>query len=234
MKIIAFIFARGGSKGLPNKNIRLLNGKPLLQYSIDVAKQIPTITDIFVSTDCKQTAEVARKNNVKVIKRPLELALDSTPEWLAWRHAVEYVNKNFGEFNYFISLPTTSPLRNRDDVQASINKLIESNADICIGVSPASRSPYFNMVSMKPNNEVELVITPNKLVTRRQDSPDVYDITTTVYAATTQFIMKKNSIFDGKTVATIIPKSRSIDIDDIYDFKFAETLIKNEELDVKK
>ena len=234
MKIIAFIFARGGSKGLPNKNIRLLNGKPLLQYSIDVAKQIPTITDIFVSTDCKQIAEVAKKNNVKVIKRPLELALDSTPEWLAWRHAVEYVNKNFGEFNYFISLPTTSPLRNRDDVQASINKLIESNADICIGVSPASRSPYFNMVSMKPNNEVELVITPNKLVTRRQDSPDVYDITTTVYAATTQFIMKKNSIFDGKTVATIIPKSRSIDIDDIYDFKFAETLIKNEELDVKK
>lgn len=226
--MIAFIFARGGSKGLAGKNIKLLNGKPLLQYSIETAKKVTQISDIFVSTDCELVAAVAIQNGVKVINRPAVLATDASPEWGAWRHAINYVRNNFGNFDIFVSLPATSPLRNVTDVLAAIEKLQVSNADICISVTPASRSPYFNMVKVESNGATELLIKSEGVVSRRQDAPEVYDITTAVYAANVGFIEKQSSIFKGRVVSIVVPKSRSIDIDDIYDFKFAESVLQSE------
>ena len=228
LKVIAFIFARGGSKGLPNKNIKPLNGKPLIQYSIEVAKETTKISNIFVSTDCESIAAVAKKNGVKVIKRPNELAKDDSTEWMAWRHAVKYVKDNFGLFDIFVSLPATSPLRSVSDVVTSIEALEKSDADICISVTPANRNPYYNMVKLHKNNVAELVIKPSNEVNRRQDAPELYDITTVVYSAKLPLIENQNSIFEGKVVATVIPKNRAIDIDDIYDFKFAESILKSE------
>lgn len=228
MKTVAFIFARGGSKGLPGKNIKPLNGKPLLQYSIETAKKVTQISDIFVSTDCEKIASVARQNGVNVIIRPAELATDISPEWLSWRHAIEYVSEHHGAFEYFVSLPATSPLRNEQDVQAALDKLSTTQADICISVTPANRSPYFNMVRLQADDNVEIVIKPEGAVSRRQDAPAVFDITTVVYAATVPFIQQYTSIFAGKVVATIVPKIRAVDIDDIYDFMFAETILKSE------
>ena len=227
MKTVAFIFARGGSKGLPGKNIKLLDGKPLLQYSIDMAKKVEQISDIFVSTDCASIAAVAQQNGVKVIERPAELATDTSPEWMSWRHAIDYVTKNFGAFERFVSLPTTSPLRNEQDVQAALDKLDSSGADICVSVTPANRSPYFNMVRFQADDSVELVIKPEGSVSRRQDAPIVFDITTVVYAAAATFIQQHSSIFGGKVVATVVPKIRAVDIDDIYDFMFAEAVLHN-------
>lgn len=143
MKNCAFIFARGGSKGLPRKNIKLLAGKPLLQYSIDTALATPSIEHVFVSTDDAEIADVARASGAIVIERPVELASDTSPEWLSWRHAIEWVQAHYGEFDGFISLPATSPLRSIDDVEGAINKLFTTEADICISVTPASRSPFF-------------------------------------------------------------------------------------------
>ena len=231
LKIIAFIFARGGSKGLPNKNIKLLNGKPLIQYSIEIAKKIPQISDIFVSTDCELIASEASKNNIKVISRPHSLATDESPEWMAWHHAIDHVRDNFGTFDTFLSLPVTSPLRSVSDVELAINTLQNSDADICISVTPASRNPYFNMIKLDKNNIAELVINPDDEVSRRQEAPKVYDITTVAYVAKPSFIKKHTSIFNGKVVATVVPKNRAIDIDDIYDFKFAETVLNSELMD---
>ena len=228
MKTVAFIFARGGSKGLPGKNVKLLNGKPLLQYSIDTAKKVAQISDVFVSTDCATIAAVARQNGAKVIERPAELATDSSPEWLSWRHAIDYVIEHFGAFERFVSLPATSPLRNEQDVQAALNKLDSTGADICITVTPANRSPYFNMVRMQADDSIEIVIKPDGAVSRRQDAPEVFDITTVVYAAAVSFIQQNNSIFAGKVVATVVPKVRAVDIDDIYDFMFAEAVLLSE------
>lgn len=225
MKTVAFIFARGGSKGLPGKNIRLLNGKPLLQYSIDIAKQIPEINEIFVSTDCEKIAEVTIANKAKVIMRPKELATDTSPEWLSWQHAIAYVTNTFGPFDHFVSLPTTSPLRHAQDVKAALDKLKNTSADICIAVTPANRSPYFNMVNMLPDGTVDTVLKADHAVNRRQDAPEVFDITTVVYAAHTQFIQTHSSLFSGKVAAIVVPKVRAIDIDDIVDFTVAETLI---------
>lgn len=234
MKAIAFIFARGGSKGLPGKNIKLLNGKPLLQYSIETARKVSEISDIFVSTDCEAIASVARQNGAKVINRPAELATDCSPEWLSWRHAIDYVNENFGIFERFVSLPATSPLRNEHDVKAALDKLHSTGADICISVTPANRSPYFNMVRLQADDSVEIVIKPEGAVSRRQDAPAVFDITTVVYAAAVPFIQQHSSIFAGNVVATVVPKIRAVDIDDIYDFMFAEAVLQSELYDAER
>jgi N-acylneuraminate cytidylyltransferase len=156
------------------------------------------------------------------------LATDKSPEWMAWRHAIDYVRDNFGVFDTFVSLPATSPLRSVSDVELAIKTLQKSDADICISVTPASRNPYFNMIKLHENNIAELVIKPADEVSRRQEAPKVYDITTVAYVAKLPFIEKNTSIFKGKVIATVIPKNRAIDIDDIYDFKFAETVLKSE------
>jgi len=225
MKNYAFVFARGGSKGLPGKNIRPLAGKPLIHYSIETAKKCPSIDEVFVSTDDNAIAEIARQAGAIVIERPAELASDTSPEWLSWRHGIEWVESHYGKFQYFVSLPATSPLRNVPDVERAIAKLESSLADICISVTAASRSPYFNMVKVLDDETCELVIKPEGAVTRRQDAPDVFDITTVVYIATPRFIKNNDSLFSGKVTSVVIPKKRAVDIDDIYDFKLAEAIV---------
>ena len=224
MKTFAFIFARGGSKGLPGKNIRKLNDKPLLAYSIDIAKQIDDISRIFVSTDDESISNVAIEYGAEVINRPPELAQDNTPEWLAWKHAIEWVNNNGEEFNRFISLPTTSPLRNELDVKACLDKL-DKDTDIVVTVADTCRSPYFNMVR-EEHGYFKLLIDTEANYSRRQDVPKAYDMSTVAYVTRPEFIMKSNKIFDGRVKAVNIPPERAIDIDTKLDFLVAETLIK--------
>jgi len=230
MKNFAFIFARGGSKGLPGKNIKSLAGKPLLQYSVESALASPSIHKVFVSTDDKEIAEVALSAGAIVIDRPAELATDTSPEWLSWRHAIEWVSSEYGKFDGFVSLPATSPLRSVDDIESAIIQRNKVQADICISVTPASRSPFFNMVIMAEAGMVELVNKPNAALARRQDAPEVFDITTVVYVASVAFVMEKESIFSGKVTSITVPKKRAVDIDDIYDFKLAEAIIKESAL----
>ena len=223
----AFIFARGGSKGLPGKNIRSLLGKPLIQYSIEVALQTSGIDKVFVSTDDDEIAKVSSSIGAIVIDRPDELAQDDSPEWQAWQHAVSWVKEKYGEFETFISLPATSPLRSVKDVESAMLKRSSIGADICIAISPASRSPYFNMVQKSGNNLIELVNKSANSISRRQDAPEVFDITTVVYVANVEFIMKNNNLFDGSVTSIEVPKYRAVDIDDVYDFNFAESILNN-------
>ena len=131
----------------------------------------------------------------------------------------------YGIFEGFISLPATSPLRSVLDVESAIAKRIEKQADICISVTPANRSPYFNMVKFNADREIELVNPPISEVSRRQDAPEVFDITTVVYAAAPKFIIDSYGIFSGKVTSILVPKDRAVDIDDIYDFKLAEAIL---------
>lgn len=228
MKNFAFIFARGGSKGLPGKNIKPLAGKPLLQYSIDTALACPSIDQVFVSTDDTAIAEVATQGGAVVIDRPAELATDASPEWLSWRHAIEWATEHYGDFDGFVSLPATSPLRSVDDVEAAMEKRLQKEADICISVTPASRSPYFNMVKSDEQGFVELVNKPDADVARRQDAPEVFDITTVVYAVCPRFVLDNYGLFSGKVTSIEVPKGRAVDIDDIYDFRLAEAILQGE------
>jgi len=227
MKSYAFIFARGGSKGLPGKNIKLLNGKPLIQYSIEIASNISSIDNVFVSTDCSDIAKIARLNGAEVIDRPKDFSQDDSPEWQAWRHAISWVRKRYGNFEEFISLPPTSPLRALEDVTSAINKRSSTGADICIAITSANRNPYFNMVKKSKKHLVELVNKTSKSISRRQDAPEVFDVTTVVYVANVDFIMKNDNIFAGTVTSIHVPKQRAIDIDDIHDFNFSESILKN-------
>ncbi len=223
----AFIFARGGSKGLPGKNIKPLLGKPLIQYSIEVALQISGIAKVFVSTDDVDIAKISSSSGAIVIERPVELSQDDSPEWEAWKHAISWVKERYGDFEEFISLPATSPLRSVKDVESAIYRRSDIGADICIAVTPASRNPYFNMVKQLDNNLVELVNKSTNLIFRRQDAPEVFDITTVVYVANTEFIMSNTNLFDGTVTSIEVPRCRAVDIDDMYDFNFAESILIN-------
>jgi N-acylneuraminate cytidylyltransferase len=223
----AFIFARGGSKGIPGKNIKPLLGKPLIQYSIEIALQTSGINKVFVSTDDADIAKVSRSNGAIVIDRPIELAQDDSPEWQAWKHAISWVREQYGDFEEFISLPATSPLRSVKDVESAVLKRSNIGADICIAITPASRSPYFNMVKKLGNNLIELVNKPTNSISRRQDAPEVFDITTVVYVANVEFIMSNDNIFDGIVTSVEVPRYRAVDIDDMYDFNFVESILNN-------
>lgn len=221
--VYAFVFARGGSKGLPGKNIKRLGGVPLLVHSIQLARLVEGVAQVFVSTDCDQIAAVAEEHGACVIKRPSELATDTASEWMAWQHAIRYVQNQGHDFDVFLSLPTTSPLRAVEDVEACLNAL-DSDADMVITVTPSSRSPYFNMVT-RTEDGISCVVLGAAEFKRRQDVPTVFDITTVAYVATPAFILNNSSLFDGKVKSVIVPKNRAVDIDDEVDFRLAEALL---------
>jgi N,N'-diacetyl-8-epilegionaminate cytidylyltransferase len=221
----AFIFARGGSKGLKKKNIKIFGGKPLIAHSILQAHESQAFDKVFVSTENEEIASIAESYGAEIIIRPNYLANDDSPEWLAWQHAALEAEERFGRYEYFVSLPATSPLRNKDDILKAINHLdADKGADLCLGICQSSKSPYFNMVIQNKKNYLELAYQTTDVINRRQDAPPIYNITTVVYAAKTDFIKRNNNIFAGSVIGFEIPKERAVDIDDILDFQFAEFL----------
>jgi CMP-N-acetylneuraminic acid synthetase len=227
MKAVAFIFARGGSKGLPGKNIRLLGGKPLIAWSIEHALAVKRIVRVIVSTDSEEIAAVARDHGAEVpFIRPAELARDDSPEWLAWRHALNFLRETTGELpEVMVSVPTTAPLRLVLDIENCLDEYEKGDADMVITVTDANRSPYFNMVKILPDGAVGLVIPPDGSITRRQDATVVYDMTTVAYVARPEFVMTSNGAFEGRVRYVHIPTERALDIDTALDFKIAECLI---------
>lgn len=223
MSVYAFIFARGGSKGLPGKNIRPLGGIPLLARSIQVARQLPSVTRVIVSTDAEEIAAVAREYGAEVIQRPDELAGDTASEWLAWQHAIRTLEARGEHFEVFLSLPATSPLRAAGDVQNCLDAL-DGDADVVITVTPATRNPYFNMVVREADGSSRVVCAGTGIV-RRQDAPPIYDITTVAYATRPAFVLGHERLFEGRVKSVIVPRERAVDIDDIYDFKMAEFML---------
>ena len=222
MKLFCFIFARGGSKGLPNKNIIDFGGIPLISHSINLAKEINFVDRVVVSSDSEDILSIAKDSGAQIIKRPPELSSHEAPEWLAWRHAVEEI-KQEEEFDLFLSLPATAPLRSKKDISNCLSSM-DDETDIVITVTPSSRSPYFNMVKIGEDEKTQLVINRDKF-SRRQDVPVTFDITTVAYLTRPEFIMSKSSIFEGNVKSVIVPKERAVDIDDEIDLMVARKLL---------
>lgn len=227
MKVVALICARGGSKGLPGKNIRPLAGKPLIAWAINQARAVNRISRVIVSTDSEEIAAVARQAGAEVpFLRPADLAQDKSPEWLVWRHALNYLKDTEGSYpDALIVVPATAPLRAVEDLERCLDEFEKGEADMVITVTESNRSPYFNMVKALPDGGVGLVIPPEGSITRRQDAPVVYDMTTVAYVARPEFVMARNGTFEGRVRAVHIPVERALDIDTPLDFKIAECLI---------
>lgn len=228
MRTIAFIFARGGSKGLPGKNIRLLAGKPLIAWSIEHARAVQRIDRVIVSTDSQEIVDVALKFGAEVpFMRPAALSRDDSPEWLAWRHALNYLLETEGSLpEVMVSVPPTAPLRLPSDIEKCLDEFDKNDADVVVTMTDAHRSPYFNMLKAHPDGKVGLVNPPVAALTRRQDAPTVYDMTTVAYVASPDFVMAHNSTFEGRVRAVHVPIERAIDIDTLLDFQMAEFFLR--------
>jgi CMP-N-acetylneuraminic acid synthetase len=224
--IVCLIFARGGSKGLPDKNIRPLLGKPLIQWTIETAFSVSEISRVIVSTDSLEIAKIAISCGAEVpFMRPDYLASDTAAELDAWKHALTYLRDEESAMpTIMVSLPVTAPLRTAVDVSTAIQLFCATDSDLVVAVSEAQRNPYFNMLV----REQDLFVLGNSSVNvfRRQDAPDYYDLSTVVYVANTDFVLRTDRILNGKTRAIVIPKERALDIDDLNDFRFAEFLLR--------
>jgi CMP-N-acetylneuraminic acid synthetase len=226
---VACIFARAGSKGVPNKNIKTFGGKPLISWAVELALQVKQIDEVFVSTDSKEIAEIARMAGATVpFIRPSELATDTSPEWHSWQHFIKFLADKEGRLpEVFLSLPATSPLRSTIDVENCLQEFKRGKVDFVVGIAASERNPYFNMVKKGKNNQVDLVIQQVSKYSRRQDAPEVFTLAPACYIGKPSAILTKNSIFEGKVAGVEIPRERALDIDTELDFQIAEYLFKS-------
>jgi len=231
-KAVVIICARGGSKGIKNKNLKKIGNLSLVEKSIKIAKKLKNIRQIIVSTDSVKIARIAKKSGAIIPElRPKNLAKDNTPEIKVWKYLIKLLIKEkqykFDINNDFlISLSPTSPLRELRDIKRGIKKFLSNkNNDALVSISEPYRNPYFNMVK-KNNDRLSLVCSSRKNIYRRQDSPIVYDMNTVVYIFKPSFILKANHLFDGKVTSIVNDKKSSVDIDDKIDLKFAKSLLK--------
>lgn len=225
--ILGAIFARGGSKGIAQKNIKMFAGKPLLAHAIELGQSLSVLDRLIVSTDSDDIASVAREYGADVpFVRPDELATDTAPEILAWKHAIEQNAQQTGKkVDVLVVIPTTSPLRSVADVALCIDTLCTSKVDIVVTVKHASRNPYFNMVKHDAFGYVTRVIDSQESFFQRQKAPVVYDMTTVAYVARADYVLSASSVLDGMVKAVVIPEERALDIDTMFDFEVAEFLM---------
>lgn len=226
-KILAIIPARGGSKGLPGKNIRPLMGKPLIAWSIEHAQKSKYIDEIFISTDSREIADVAEKYGAPCPElRPEYLASDKSPssEFIVYT-LNKYINEG-KSFDYFILLEPTSPLRDVEDVDRSIEMIVDNpENDSIVGVAMSGTIHPSYMVTV--NNEGRLQpYAPGERAHRRQDLPKVYFFEGSVYVSKVSAFLEKRSFYHDKTLPYIVPEWKSHEVDDIVDFNIIETIMK--------
>jgi N-acylneuraminate cytidylyltransferase len=227
----AFIFARGGSKGVAGKNIRPLAGKPLIGYAVEEALKSQYIERVVVSTDSQDIAAAATAAGAQVpFMRPAELATDESPEWLSWQHAITQTRAFYGQEScpLFVSVPATCPLREVADIDRCIEKLLaEPETDMVITTTASHSNPYFTMVTLADDGSVAIAARPEKPIARRQDAPRVMDIVGVAYAVRPEFVLRASGMWDGKVKAVEVPVCNAADIDTEHDFLVADLLMRH-------
>jgi CMP-N,N'-diacetyllegionaminic acid synthase len=224
-KIVATICARGGSKGVPRKNIRLLCDKPLLTYSIEVAGTCDLIDRVIVSTDDTEIAAVAREAGAEVpFLRPTELAVDNAPKLPVLKHVVRFLESNDYCPDIIVDLDPTSPMRTQQDIKACVEMVMQEGADNVFSVVRARKNPYFNVVEIR-DGRVQLVKEAPQPVTRRQDAPEVYEMNASIYVWRRDALMRHDSLFLENTRIYVMPEW-AIDIDSETDFQFVEFILR--------
>lgn len=225
--LLCTICARGGSKGVKNKNIRPLLGKPMIAYTIDAAITSQLFEHIVISTDSDDIAEVGERYGAEVFfRRPPELASDTAAKLPVIRHAFLESERHYGTtFSALIDLDATSPLRSVDDILGAWDTFQNGSFSNLITAMPSRKSPYFNMVEMDSLGRVYLSKPLSTSVTRRQDAPKCYDMNASIYIWDREAILNSDKVIANNTGLFIMPEERSIDIDTEMDFSFVEFLM---------
>ncbi|MEI8267481.1 MAG: acylneuraminate cytidylyltransferase family protein [Betaproteobacteria bacterium] len=230
MNITCVIGARGGSQGVPGKNIRPLLGKPLIAWSIEQALACPRIRRVVVSTDSPAIAEVARAHGAEVpFMRPAELATSTAGKWEVWQHALQACDAHYaGEpVDLFVDLDCTSPLREVDDISRAIAQFEASpGVDAVFSVCEARKNPYFNMLETEEDGRLRICKALPKPLVRRQDAPQVLEHVASVYVLSPAYLRRGTGLLSGRTQGYLMAPERSLDIDCEFDFELVEYLMR--------
>jgi CMP-N,N'-diacetyllegionaminic acid synthase len=231
--ILGSICCRGGSKGVPGKNIRPLLGKPLIEYTIDTGLKSSLINELIVSTDSIEIAAVAKSAGAIVpFMRPSELSSDTANKWDVFRHLCEsWESINNTKIDYLVDLDVTVPLKTEYDIDEAIQiALANHDIDVVITGYDSERNPYFNMMELTEDGSYNLVKKLDNPIVRRQDAPKVFSLTPAA------FIIKRSALFNlthwsqGRCQVYPMDRYRAIDIDTEFDFDLVEYIMKKHKL----
>lgn len=223
--LIAIITARGGSKGIPKKNLAVLNNKPLISYSIEAAQRSKYCDEVYVTTDDIEISSVSKKLGAKVIERPKELSEDHSKSEDAVSHALLQISKLSSLPKWGILLQPTSPLRTASDIDSCFEKVQSSNFLSAISVSESDHSPY-KMLTIDENRELKPLFDKKLLSAPRQNLPQVFKQNGAIYLFQIEPFLSEKSFFIEKCFAFEMPKSKSIDIDSKEDLEACEIILK--------
>ena len=227
MKRLCTICARGGSKGVKGKNLRILQGKPLIAHSILRALESKLFDAVAVSSDSEEILEAARQFGAHVlVRRPDEMATDTAPKVPVIYHCMAEAERMLGAtFEVLVDLDATSPLRWADDIVGAVSLLEETGVSNVITGTPARRSPYFNLVELNPQGYVQLSKPLPDAIVRRQDSPRCFDMNASIYVWRREAFVAEPKIFYTDTRLFEMPEERSQDIDSELDFEIVRLLM---------
>jgi N-acylneuraminate cytidylyltransferase/CMP-N,N'-diacetyllegionaminic acid synthase len=225
--VLVTVCARGGSKGVPNKNIRLVAGEPLIAHTLRQAKSWDRMTDLIVSTDDDEIASVAREWGAAVpFRRPDNLASDEAAKLPVIQHATRQMEDETGqEYDYVVDLDATAPIRLVEDIENCFKIVVETEANNAYTVTEADKNPYFNMVELDDRGYAHLSKELPDEVVRRQDAPSVYEMNASVYTYERDYLSGATSHHSEKTAISTMPPERSIDIDRGIDLAFVSFLM---------
>lgn len=226
--ILSTICCRGGSKGVPNKNIRLLAGKPLIVHTIEQAKACRLINDLIISTDDPIIGSIAEEAGAKVpFYRPDSLSNDTASKWHVFIHALEFYEKTNGvKVDYLVDLDVTVPLKTSEDIERAIQLALDHpEADVVITGYEPERNPYFNMMEITSDGFAKIVKSLDKPIVCRQDAPVVYGLTPAAYVVKRDALYQFEHWSKAKCMISPMPRDRAIDIDTMLDFEFIEFLM---------
>lgn len=225
MNILYIIPARGGSKGLPGKNIKLLAGKPMIAYSIEAALKSKYPGTVFVSTDDASIADIAKEHGAQVpVLRPAELATDTASTTDVIIHALDHYKQEQVVFDLIVVLQPTSPLRTSKDIDAAIELMIQKKAAAIVSVCENEHHPLWSN-ALPENGSMSEFIREEVKGKNRQQLPVYYRLNGAVYVSTVDEFLKNKGFVHSGTYAYIMPTDRSVDVDHLIDFKLAELLL---------
>lgn len=225
--ILGHIGARKGSKGVPGKNFRPIDGKPLIDWSLDQLFANPRVGAVVVSTDDEEIYDHATSRGaLKIGLRPAHLATDSAGKWGVWQHALDASEARMARpADVFLDLDCTSPLRFSSDIDDALDLFARESPDMVMSCCEARKNPYFNLVEPDASGALHVSKPLPGGVVARQQAPTVYEHAASTYVIDPAYLRRAKSLYEGRVIPFLMPQERCIDIDSPFDFKLVEFLL---------
>lgn len=231
--VLCVIAARGGSEGVPGKNVRPIMGKPMIAWAVEHALQVPEIERVVVSTDSVAIADAATAAGAEApFMRPAELAQSNSGKFQVWQHALDVCERHYRErYELYVDIDCTNPLIEPSDIAGTIAQYRRTreegrHVDAVFTVAPARRNPYFNLVEPNDAGALKMSKSDGGRVLARQSAPPVFEHVAGVYVLDPRYLRSANHLLDGHAEGYELPPEKALDIDSEFDFQIVEYLLK--------